>query len=108
MKLKNVEEIADVESTSDSRIQESRNLDNNRYKSTRSTSISSSTDDRSSESSNMDPSIYYIDPSEHFRPEHKSAEEYRIYTTNQDDYIQKRVFETYRLMHKNQVYAPAL
>ncbi|XP_027204562.2 myo-inositol oxygenase [Dermatophagoides pteronyssinus] len=47
-------------------------------------------------------SIYYLDPSEHFRPEHKTAEEYRIYTTNQDDYIQKRVFETYRLMHTNQ------
>lgn len=28
-------------------------------------------------------SIYYLDPSEHFRPEHKTAEEYRIYTTNQ-------------------------
>ncbi|XP_046909266.2 myo-inositol oxygenase [Dermatophagoides farinae] len=47
-------------------------------------------------------SIYYLDPSEHFRPEHKSPEEYRIYTINQDDYIQKRVFDTYRLMHTNQ------
>lgn len=28
-------------------------------------------------------SIYYLDPSEHFRPEHKSPEEYRIYTINQ-------------------------
>ena len=27
--------------------------------------------------------VYIIDPSEHFRPEHKTAEEYRIYTTNQ-------------------------
>lgn len=27
--------------------------------------------------------VYMIDPSEHFRPEHKSAEEYRIYTTDQ-------------------------
>lgn len=28
-------------------------------------------------------SIFYIDPSEHFRPEFKSAAEYRIYTVKQ-------------------------
>ena len=27
--------------------------------------------------------VFLLDPSEHFRPEHKSPEEYRIYTTNQ-------------------------
>lgn len=27
--------------------------------------------------------VFILDPSEHFRPEHKSKEEYRIYTTNQ-------------------------
>lgn len=64
--------------------------------------------------------VFLLDPSEHFRPEHKSKEEYRIYTINQvslvvlhkhaytdifpfqDDYIQKRVFETYKVMHTNQ------
>lgn len=28
-------------------------------------------------------SIFYIDPSEHFRPEFKSPEQYRIYTVKQ-------------------------
>jgi hypothetical protein len=27
--------------------------------------------------------ILFLDPSEHFRPEHKSAEEYRIYKLDQ-------------------------
>lgn len=30
-----------------------------------------------------DTEVFIIDPSEHFRPEHKSKDEYRIYTTNQ-------------------------
>ncbi|KAF7496432.1 Inositol oxygenase [Sarcoptes scabiei] len=46
--------------------------------------------------------VFYIDPSEHFRPETKAIESYRNYSTNQENHIQKRVFETYRLMHKNQ------
>ncbi|KAI2796159.1 hypothetical protein BLOT_015971 [Blomia tropicalis] len=46
--------------------------------------------------------VFILDPSELFRPEHKAPEKYRIYTTNQDDYIQKRVFDTYKAMHTNQ------
>lgn len=34
-------------------------------------------------SSELNSEVYMFDPSEHFRPEHKSPEEYRIYTTNQ-------------------------
>lgn len=40
------------------------------------------TDQRKSSTTSVT-SVMMIDPSEHFRPEHKSPEEYRIYTTNQ-------------------------
>lgn len=35
--------------------------------------------------------VFLLDPSEHFRPEHKSKEEYRIYTTNQVSFCEKMV-----------------
>lgn len=44
-----------------------------------------------------------IDPSELYRPEsNKEKSEFRQYTTNQDDPIQKRVQETYLKMHTHQ------
>ena len=51
--------------------------------------------------------ILMLDPSEHFRPEHiathgKSLEEFRKYSDEEEDYIQRRVKRTYYLMHKNQ------
>ncbi|XP_023232082.1 inositol oxygenase-like isoform X2 [Centruroides sculpturatus] len=47
-------------------------------------------------------SVLMLDPSEHYRPEHKKMEEFRQYTTDKDDHIQRRVRETYRKMHNNQ------
>lgn len=57
--------------------------------------------------------ILILDPSEHFRPEHnkgqqeinthgKSLDEFRKYSEDEEDYIQRRVKRTYYLMHKNQ------
>lgn len=83
-------------------------------------------DDRSSGSSSPEPcsssdsqsdqeddqKILMLDPSEHFRPEHmtakeldthgKAVEEFRKYSDEEEDYIQRRVKRTYNLMHKNQ------
>lgn len=55
----------------------------------------------SSNASEMEP-ILMLDPSELYRPENKTMEEFRIFNINEDDYIQKRVFQTYKLMHTNQ------
>jgi inositol oxygenase len=43
-----------------------------------------------------------LDPSELYRPEGKKEFEFRLYTEDQDDPIQKRVRETYKKMHTNQ------
>jgi len=48
------------------------------------------------------PSIYYVDPSEHFRPEGKPEKEFRNFSEHDDSYIARRVRETYTLMHTNQ------
>ncbi|KAG9510663.1 Developmentally-regulated GTP-binding protein 1 [Fragariocoptes setiger] len=59
-------------------------------------------DRRSPDFSKESECVVMLDPSEHFRPENKSIEEFRCYSEDQDDYIQKRVRQTYRLMHTNQ------
>lgn len=50
----------------------------------------------------LENSVMMLDPSEHYRPEYKKMEEFRQYTIDKDDHIQKRVRETYRKMHNNQ------
>ena len=69
-------------------------------------------DERSSNSSSPEPDeeqnsnekILMLDPSEHFRPETngKAIGEFRKYSEEEEDYIQKRVKRTYYMMHKNQ------
>lgn len=51
-----------------------------------------------------DQQILMLDPSEHFRPEThgKAIEAFRKYSDDEEDYIQRRVKQTYYLMHKNQ------
>ncbi|RWS01943.1 Inositol oxygenase-like protein [Dinothrombium tinctorium] len=46
--------------------------------------------------------IPLLDLSELYRPEHKKESEFRRYTLDEETSIQKRVRETYRLMHANQ------
>ncbi|XP_064489109.1 inositol oxygenase-like isoform X2 [Ornithodoros turicata] len=46
--------------------------------------------------------VMVLDPSELYRPERKKMENFRTYTTNKEDPIQKRVAETYRKMHTHQ------
>lgn len=54
--------------------------------------------------------VFFFDPSEHFRPEPlhqletygKKLDEFRVYTENEDDPIQRRVKRTYYTMHKHQ------
>lgn len=48
--------------------------------------------------------ILMLDPSEHYRPDTKKKEEFRQYTDNHDDRIQRRVQETYLKMHTFQTY----
>lgn len=75
---------------------------------TRSSSSSANEDSVSissrDESCDSQPRIYYIDPSEHLRPETngKPVEEFRRYTDTDEDYIQERVKRTYYLMHERQ------
>lgn len=72
---------------------------------------------QSSQSLNSDDEqrVLMLDPSEHFRPEPsnkdlkreinthgKSVEEFRKYSEDEEDYIQRRVRRTYYLMHTNQ------
>jgi len=69
-------------------------------------------DEESSRSSSSSPppsvdgdrQIVMLDPSEHFRPEThgKAIEAFRKYSHDEEDYIQRRVRQTYYLMHKNQ------
>lgn len=76
----------------------------------RSTSSSSPTPSTaSSDNSSLDQQqqqqqVIMLDPSEHFRPEThgKSMEEFRKYSDEEEDYIQRRVRHTYYQMHKNQ------
>jgi len=71
--------------------------------------------DRDSNNSSPEPQecnsperILMLDPSEHFRPElsmntyGKGVEEFRKYSEEEEDYIQRRVKRTYYQMHKNQ------
>lgn len=56
--------------------------------------------DKSSEDSST---VVMLDPSEHFRPENgKEVDEFRRYSEEEEDYIQRRVKRTYYEMHKNQ------
>jgi len=47
-------------------------------------------------------SAQILDPSQIFRPDIKKGEEFRVYSLDKDDHIQRRVRETYFKMHKNQ------
>ncbi|CAG2100799.1 unnamed protein product [Medioppia subpectinata] len=46
--------------------------------------------------------IYMLDPSQNYRPDYKDVEEYRIYNNDQNDEMQKMIYETYRQMHTKQ------
>lgn len=49
-----------------------------------------------------DNSILILDPSECYRPEQKKMDDFRYFGIDENDYIQKRVKETYKKMHNNQ------
>lgn len=71
------------------------------------TQIESEDSRDSSERSTPEPDyrqVLMLDPSEHFRPEThgKAIDEFRKYSHDEDDYIQRRVKQTYYLMHKYQ------
>lgn len=57
-----------------------------------------------SQCDNQDRTIFMLDPSEHFRPEThgKAVEEFRKYSHDEDDHIQRRVKLTYYQMHTKQ------
>lgn len=81
---------------------QNQNYDSDEEQDTRSAN-SSSPPNASDEESNP-PSVFILDPSEHFRPETngKELEEFRRYSEEEECYIQKRVKRTYYQMHKNQ------